>query len=135
MKYKLLSSLYYKSKEEYNQVYKNRYNSESTYRFDFEVKQNKCFVLIDNEMLSRVEKINKLYYELYLCLNSLPSLAIEEYTKKSLIDEVTITNEIEGIVSTRKEINDILIGNGKAKRFSDITRSYKQIFSAYFAPI
>jgi Fic family protein len=129
MKYKLLSSLYYKNKNEYNQVYKNRYSSESTYRFEFEVKGNKSFVLIDNEMLSKVEKINKLYYEKQLCFNTLPPLAIEEYTKKSLIDEVTITNEIEGIVSTRKEINDILIGKGKAKRFSDITKSYKQIFS------
>jgi len=56
-----------------------------------------------------------LYYEIHLCFNTLQLHAIEEYTKKSLIDEVTIPSEIDGIVSTRKEINNILIGKGKIK--------------------
>ena len=41
-------------------------------------------------------------------MQSLPSIALNQYIKTCLIDEIKMTNEIEGVYSTRKEINDIL---------------------------
>lgn len=46
--------------------------------------------------------------ELLRKMSSVPLIALNQYTKKCLIDEIRMTNEIEGVVSTRKEINEIL---------------------------
>ena len=40
MQYKPLSSKFYSNNNEYLKIYTNRYNSESTYRFDFKIKEN-----------------------------------------------------------------------------------------------
>ena len=40
--------------------------------------------------------------------NSLPGKALEQYSKKCLIDEIVVTNNIEGVRSTRKDISDAL---------------------------
>ena len=40
MQYKPLSSIFYSNNNEYLKIYTNRYNSESTYRFDFKIKEN-----------------------------------------------------------------------------------------------
>ena len=40
MKYKLLSSLFYSDKKLYEETYTSRFNSESTYKFNFEIKNN-----------------------------------------------------------------------------------------------
>ena len=49
------------------------------------------------------------YPELELIYH-VPEIALRQYTKKCLIDEIRMTNQIEGVNSTKKEINDILKG-------------------------
>lgn len=56
-------------------------------------------------MISKISFLDKKVSDI---LNYLPKAAKELYIKKSLIDEILYTNEIEGVISTRKEINDII---------------------------
>ena len=46
--------------------------------------------------------------------NKLPELARQQFIKKTMIDEIVYNNEIEGVISTRKDIN-IIIENVKVK--------------------
>ena len=60
MTYKILEKLYYQDKELYERTYQDRYNNESTYRFNFKINDNNAFVVINNEILSKIDKILEL---------------------------------------------------------------------------
>lgn len=128
MKYRLLSSIYYEDVDLYKQKYSNRYNSDSTYRFDFQIGENKAFIVINNNILQSVEKIHKLDKQFDSKIHALPNIALRQYTKKCIIDEIKMTNDIEGVISTRKEIGDILDdikGNKKGNRLYGLVKKYE----------
>lgn len=130
MEYKLLSKLYYADKKSYMETYERRLNSESTYKFDFKIKGNTGFVVINNDILKRITKIFKLDKYLLFCTKSVPPIALNEYRKKCLIDEIRMTNDIEGVQSTRKEINDILNDvseKSEKKRLYGIVKKYEML--------
>jgi len=108
MKYRLLSSIYYENLSTYNEIYEKRYNSESTYKYSFSIGDNKAFLVINNNILQSIDIILKLDKQFVLKANQLPKIALNQYTKKCIIDEIKMTNDIEGVISTRKEINEIL---------------------------
>ena len=78
-----------------------------------------------------VEKISNIYkynIKLLKTKNEIPKIAIEQYTNKCLIDEIKLTNQIEGVYSTRKEIQSILKSNEEdKKRFSSLINKYKKL--------
>lgn len=128
MNYKALSSIFYSNNNEYLDIYEKRYNGESTYRFNFEVNGDKAFVVINHDILQAVEKILELDKELLNKMNSVPLIALNQYTKKCLIDEIRMTNEIEGVISTRKEISEILSDkskNNKKRRLYGLVKKYE----------
>lgn len=127
MKYKELSSLFYSDNKEYLNIYETRYNSESTYRFNFKIKNDNAFVVINHEILNSIEQIMELNNLLTKYMQSVPPIALQQYTRKCLIDEVKMTNEIEGVVSTRKEIREILNSTtvGKKTRLYGLVKKYQ----------
>ena len=128
MKYRALSSIFYSDNNKYLEIYKDRYNSESTYRFNFKVSGYDSFVVINHDILQQVESIMELDHQLLIKMNSVPPIALKQYTKKCLIDEIKMTNEIEGVISTRKEINEILndeINSTKNKRLYGLIKKYE----------
>lgn len=128
MKYKLLSSLFYSDKELYEKVYENRFNSESTYKFNFKIKNHQAFVLINKEILSQIDKVLTLDKELWAYTTFVPEIALKDYKRTCLIDEIKMTNAIEGVHSTRKEINDILNDKSNSKkRLYGIVKKYQML--------
>ena len=113
MNYKTLSGYFYSDKIKYENIYNSRFNSESSYRFDFKINNDPTFLCINNDILMRVERILELNKELYIKMNKVPPIALNQYAKKCIVDEIKITNDIEGVHSTRKEINDILTNKDK----------------------
>lgn len=128
MKYRLLSSIFYEDTKKYEDLYERRFNSESTYQLDFNINKHKAFVVINHNILENIDsilEIDKLLQELRIAL---PGIALKEYTKRCLIDEIIMTNEIEGVYSTRKEIDDILNDaekKDKKKRLYGLVQKYK----------
>lgn len=63
----------------------------------------------------------------------MPEVAKNHYIKKPLIDEILFTNEIEGVLSTRKEIfeiiEDINLKKEKKKRILGIAKKYALLFN------
>ncbi len=130
MKYRLLSSIYYENLETYEFQYQQRYNSESTYRFNFSVGENKAFVVINNNILQLINSILKLDKQFTIKANYVPKIALKQYRKKCIIDEIKMTNDIEGVISTRKEINEILedfSGKKKGNRLYGLVKKYEML--------
>ena len=129
MSYKSLYRLYLMNNDDvFSNIYKNRFNSDSTIKFDLYINDYQSFFYYDKEIMALVASIRDYDYRINEIFSSFPDIAKEEYTRKSLIDEVEYTNQIEGVVSTRKDINDLIkeIENkSKAKnRFEGIVNKY-----------
>ena len=108
MEYPILSELYYKDREAYKTLYEKRYQSEYAIHLDFQVNGNNVFFIQTpeiNRMLTDILRMNTAVSN--LC-SILPGAAIGQFSRRCLIDEIVLTNSIEGVRSTRKEISDIL---------------------------
>lgn len=130
MEYKLLSSLYYKDINQYNKLYTTRFTNENTYHFNIKINDNEAFCCLDSQIFSLCDKISKADKYIYVLSSQLPSAAITQFAAKSLVDEIILTNDIEGVYSTRKEINLILNDVKKRnsrKRFEGLVAKYKML--------
>ena len=96
MNYELLSSLYYKSKNEYEQEYNNRFNSIASKRLNISIEENQCFYILTEEVVNKLYNVMVLNQELNKLTSEIPGIALQQYIKKCLIDEIVLTNEIEG---------------------------------------
>lgn len=130
MLYKNLESYYYKSREEYEEQYKKRFESVSTQKLDFFIKEYQAFYVNTNEIIQLIYDImqaNRRLDDICVCL---PGVALTQYKRNKLIDEINITNEIEGVYSTKREISDILdnLGNkDKTLRLVNLVKKYERI--------
>ena len=130
MNYELLSSLYYKSKNEYEQEYNNRFNSIASKRLNISIEENQCFYILTEEVVNKLYNVMVLNQELNKLTSEIPGIALQQYIKKCLIDEIVLTNEIEGVVSTRKDINEILENvEDKNKRLTGLVNKYLKLCS------
>lgn len=134
MSYKELKSLYYGDNEVYVQEYLNRFNSEASKRINFHIGENQAFFLQNTEVMTLAYKIAKLDKEIGKLCDALPGVAIDQYLKKCLIDEIVITNKIEGVHSSRKEISEALDiletqskTKGKKQRFISLVNKYLKL--------
>lgn len=108
MEYHILKKYRYTNRNQFESIYSSRYKNELAFHYNFEIHGFSCFSLPTTEILNLTSKIYKLTQKL-LCLKSkLPQIALEQYTQTCLVDEVKLTNEIEGVNSTRREIQDVL---------------------------
>lgn len=130
MNYELLSSLYYKGKKEYEQEYNNRFNSIASKRLNISIEENQCFYILTEEVVNKLYNVMVLNQKLDKLTSEIPGIALQQYIKKCLIDEIVFTNEIEGVVSTRKDINEILENvEDKNKRLTGLVNKYLNLCS------
>ncbi len=126
MAYEPLAKLYYTDKE-YEKIYKNRYNSENAIHIDFEVSGFPAFFVLDNSLYSKSIDIYKTDKRIKELRDSLPVKAINQFTIRCLIDEIILTNDIEGVYSSRREINSILSElekKSRGKRYMGLVQKY-----------
>lgn len=124
--YVLLKSLYYGSRKEYDELYKSRIVSPECVRLDFTIADDPAFFMETPELIKKVVEITRLDKEIAGLSRYLPGIALKQYIEKCLIDEIVITNNIEGVHITRKEIREILGDlEGKSnKRFYGLVNKY-----------
>lgn len=115
--------------ESFNKIYETRFYSEATTHFDFSIHSFPAFFFQHNEinvLLTQLRKYDRKINEIF---DYLPGVFKDQYIKKSLIDEIQFTNEIEGVLPTRKDIFNILEDiekNGKEKRrLEGIVKKYQ----------
>lgn len=129
MSYKSLYKSYVENDySTFMKIYQNRFNSSSTIKFNIFIKNHQSFFSYDKDIMSLLNNINLINKRVKKLIEDLPRIAYEQYFRKSLIDEIQFTNEIEGVISTRKDINDLILEiENKAKienRFYGIVNKY-----------
>jgi Fic family protein len=110
-----------------------RLNNESVFRTNIEVQHGELFLAmprelsITNEKLLRVErKVSQLWHEL-------PGIAQWAYLRGLIMSEIVSTNEIEGVHSTRRQIEEALISAEaktppkEYKRFREFANLYLEL--------
>lgn len=137
MEYELLSKILYKKPTEYESIYDARFNSEASIKLPIKIHENVGFIFNTNEITKLLVKIYKTINKINLLRTHLPNIAINSYIIKSLKDEIALTNEIEGVRSTRKEIEDAIdsIKNDKSARFKGLVDKYFKLISNEIIPL
>lgn len=132
MNYVALYKYYYNDKKKYNDLYLSRFHNELTIHFDFKIKENPCFFLPHIEIMNLMSAIYAKTKKLDKLKHKLPEIALHQFSLTCLIDEIKLTNEIEGVHSTRKEINDIITSNhspAKNRRLCGLVQKYCMLTS------
>ncbi len=127
MAYKLLETLYYSDRDGYELEYKRRFTDEKTVRIGLDIHGNPAFYLPTPDIYEMVIDIQKNTRRIAQVKAQLPPIAIDQFITRCLIDEIVVTNDIEGVSSTRREISEILgrlSKEDKKNRFEGLVRKY-----------
>lgn len=108
MAYKTLLKTYYKDKAEYEELYEKRINSENTKFLDVKIHSNQAFYCLCPDIHELTCQIMELDKKVQVLKKGLPPDALIQFKNKCLVDEIQLTNDIEGVYSTRKEIKIIV---------------------------
>ena len=130
MSYLALERLSYSNPDHYETVYQNRFSSESTVHLDFYIGEYPAFFLVTPEAVSLVASIYKADKSVSNLRRMLPGVAIQQFTNNALVEEILLTNDIEGVYSTRREIEDVLDSlrqEDRSNRFSGLVQKYHML--------
>ena len=127
LEYKSLSKLFYSDKESYEKIYQSRFNNEQTVHLNFEVSGFPAFFVPDSSFFQIFTDIYKKDKSIKALREKLPEKAIDQFALRCLIDEIILTNDIEGVFSSRREINSVLSElktKSRGKRYSGLVQKY-----------
>lgn len=127
MNYELLGKLYYKNKALFESEYVQRKNNALSVSLGLDIHGHEAFYVNTPEFVPMISRLYKKLSTLDKLCMALPPVAYEAYQRNCLIDEVILSNDIEGIRSSRKEIINVLnreSGTPKKQRFEGMVWKY-----------
>lgn len=127
MKKMPLKKLFHIDREAYKSEYEKRFNDDDTVHLDIEISGNAAFLCQTKEMFGSIISIERTNTKIVNMCSVLPEKALIQYRTRCLTDEIVLTNNIEGVHSTRKEINEILSDlstKDRKKRFVGLVKKY-----------
>lgn len=132
MNYIPLSKMYFKNRKQYYDLYSARANcSDAVYNLPVEVTGNPAFFIVCHEVICLTTEIYIRNNKLTRIYNSpgLPPVAIKDYIQNAIVEEIMQTNTIEGVRSTRKEIQITFKKRHSSAnlRFKGLVNQYNQI--------
>ena len=136
--YKDLRTLFHISNQSAEETYRQRFDSKDATRFGFSVAGHPAFYVMDSEVYKLILAAERLDREISNLQDHLPTKAIDQYMNKCLIDEIVLTNEIEGVHSSRQEIGEVLENlakQDKRGRFKGIVEKYDALNQGSIIPL
>ncbi len=127
MSYQSLAKLFYSDKDHYEDIYQKRFDSKYATKINFEINGSQAFFVLEPSLHYKIISIYKADKRIKKLRDELPGVAISHFTISSLIDEIVLTNDIEGVYSSRREINSILSEletKNRRKRFKGLVQKY-----------
>lgn len=127
MAYLDLRKAFHRSAQDPVQLYDQRFNDERTWHLDTLVAGEPAFVYMAPEIYEALLQAAQIDKEILRLEAALPQRALDSYRNSCLIDEIVLTNEIEGVHSTRREIGEVLERlkqNDRHGRFFGIVQKY-----------
>lgn len=111
MNNKPLKTIFHMTPDKVEAEYQLRFNNPYSIKLDIFTKKDvkeksyQMFICLTREMLLQLEKINNLTLQLEKVIIPIPPIAIKQFFTSCLREEIQATNEIEGIHSSRREID------------------------------
>lgn len=130
MAYVTLGKLAYKNWDLYEKSYQERFNSDYALHVNIKIGDWPAFFVTTPEVYKLMLSIQKMDKKIHDLCYVLPGVAIEQFSRRCLIDEVMLTNGIEGVYSTRHEIDGALTDTGtgeQRKRFAGLAQKYAML--------
>lgn len=127
-----LYKLFHIDQKKYKEEYERRFNSVDTVKLDIKIGDNQAFFCPNNTLYQKIISIERTDKNINKLCAILPPKAINQFATRCLIDEIILTNNIEGVHSTRKEVSEILMDlskNNKHKRFKGLVKKYVLLMS------
>lgn len=135
MPYESLKELFYKdsTSNRFANVdlrLKARFEAESTFRTSIATPSGEFFLAVPRELSLLNEKVLRYERKIATGMRLLPPVAQWAMIRDLVITEVVSTNELEGVYSTRRQINEILQSDGpfesssERKRFRELAKLY-----------
>lgn len=137
-RYKDLRTLLHISEKDAKRLYEERFNCKDAVRLDFKIGENQAFYVMDSAVYELIIRAMELDRSIDQVMGMLPRRAISQYMDRCLIDEIVLTNGIEGVHSTRREIDDaleMLAEKDKTGRFLGIVEKYHALRTREQIPI
>lgn len=144
MEYRDLATLYHmdssSSRESSIQgILKDRIENDSTFKLGFSLPSGELFLAVPRELSALTQKVLRRERKVSNLMRSLPGIAGSEVLRSLAFDEVVMSNRVENIHSTRKQIEDALETNDsnktRFKRFKEFAQLYIDlIFEDYERP-
>ena len=121
-------------------LYNDRFNSQNTVHFPIQIHEYPSFLCMNKELLVFLQNIQLLNSQIIKKRTEVTTQLIRTWELyDSFVEEIISSNEIEGVVSTRKEITELIsIEKPKEyKRFYGMVKKYEDIFfqEKEFTPI
>ena len=138
MSKKSLYKLFYIDKALYDAEYKARFNSNDTIHLDIHIGEHPAFIHQTVDMYKTLVSIERINTEIVFICNKLPKKALSHFQNRCMIDEIVLTNNIEGVVSTRKEISKILQDlsrRSNKERFIGLIKKYLTLMNGDKVPL
>lgn len=138
MGYKNLRSLFHNPERDHESEYRKRFESDRAVHLDMDVSGSPAFFVMAPEVYEAALAASRLDKEISKLSTMLPGKAIASYAESRLIDEIVITNEIEGVNSTRREISEVLSGlerKDRRGRFHGLVQKYFMLRSGKSIPM
>ena len=135
MEYRSLKTLFHmdrssERKANIERLAKQRLEAESTFRTAVNTPSGELFLAVPRELSVLNERILRHERVIAREMRSLPPVAQWAMVRGLVIEEVVSTNDLEGVYSTRRQINDILQEEARRddpldkKRFRELARLY-----------
>ena len=135
MTYESLKTLFHKDRtnerfSKYLLMAEERRNADSAFRTGVFAKDVEFFMAVPRELSVLEENVLRFERRISDLARALPAVATGALVRDLIITEVVSTNELEGVHSTRKQINDVLemhlesAESKKEKRFAELVKLY-----------
>ncbi len=132
MKYDYLKKYYYKDKSPDKSYYESVYQERlaNAVKLSFEINGYTAFYVEDVDLFKTIINIQRVHEKIVTLTLKLPNIALDQYARRCLIDEIILTNDIEGVYSTRKEIGAVLADlkeKNEKHRFFGLVNKYNML--------
>jgi Fic family protein len=138
MSYITLKKAFHNPRIDADALYRERFAASNTIHMSLPVSGYPAFCVMNEAIYTQMLKVAKSDKRILALTQSLPGRTLQQFTERTLIDEIVLTNGIEGINSSRKQIGDILRNlekHSKRQRFHGLVNKYAMLATGADIPL
>lgn len=122
-----LEKLFHSDYAKFKEVYEKRFNDPETIHLNIMIGEYPAFIRQTVKMYKSIVSAERTNNKVNMLCTKLPPIAHHHFINRCLVDEIVLTNDIEGVNSTRREINEVLMElshKDKRERFVGLVKKF-----------